>query len=153
MSYALIKDGLVVNVIEADAAFVAELAGFDAVVETDTAGIDWRWDGQKLSAPEPGPEAPLPPRITRTAFRKRFTLAEKAALEFAALDAPAAPMAQRQQSALLRAMLADQGQATYIDLDDQDTVAGVQALETFGLLATGRAAAILSAPVQPGEQP
>lgn len=50
-------------------------------------------------------------------------------------------------------MLADQAVAKYIDLDDPSTVAGVQLLEQSGLLAAGRAADILGAPVQPGEQP
>jgi AAA+ superfamily predicted ATPase len=92
-------------------------------------------------------------KITRLAFRSRFTRAEKTAIEIAALDNPAAPMAQRQQAAMLRADLADQAQATFIDLDRADTRAGVQALEAAGLLAAGRAAEILDGPVQPQERP
>lgn len=153
MQYALIKNGQVVNIIEAEANFTAQLPGIDAILQHDSAGIGWQWDGQQLTAPPAPPAAPLPTRITRLAFRNRFTLAEKAALEFAALDDPAAALAQRQQSALLRAMLADQAVAKYIDLADPSTVAGVQLLEQSGLLAAGRAADILGAPVQPGEQP
>ena len=153
MQYALINAGQVVNIIEADADFIDSLQGFDAAVAHDQAQIGWAWDGQQLHAPPAPPAAPLPTRITRLAFRNRFTLAEKAALEFAALDDPAAALAQRQQSALLRAMLADQAVAKYIDLADPSTVAGVQLLEQSGLLAAGRAADILGAPVQPGEQP
>lgn len=153
MQYALINAGQVVNIIEADADFIDSLQGFDVAVAHDQAQIGWAWDGQQLHAPAPPPAPPAPPRITRLAFRNRFTLAEKAALEFAALDDPAAALAQRQQSALLRAMLADQAVAKYIDLADPSTVAGVQLLEQSGLLAAGRAADILGAPVQPGEQP
>lgn len=91
--------------------------------------------------------------ITRLAFRNRFTLAEKAAIELAALDNPTAPMPQRQQAAALRAYLADVAAATYIDLQRPDTRAGVQMLETAGLLANGRALEILDAPIQPEERP
>lgn len=82
-------------------------------------------------------------RITRLAFRNRFTMAEKAAMEIASLDNPAAPMAQRQQSAVLRAYMADVAASTFVDLQRPDTRAGVQQLETLGLLAAGRAAVIL----------
>lgn len=101
------------------------------------------------------PAQPLgdsPRRITKLAFRNRFTKAEKAGIEFAALDDPTAPTAQRQQAAALRADLKDQEQATFIDLDDQDTRTGVQTLEAVGLIAAGRAVAILDAPVQDKER-
>ena len=92
-------------------------------------------------------------RITRLAFRNRFTQGEKVMLEMSALDDPAAPMAQRQQAATMRAYMADVNAATFIDLDSDDTRAGVQALEAAGLLASGRALEILDAPVQPHEKP
>ncbi len=92
-------------------------------------------------------------RITRLAFRNRFTQVEKVILEMSALDDPAAPMAQRQQAATMRAYMADVNAATFIDLDRDDTRAGVQALEAAGLLASGRALEILDAPVQPHEKP
>ena len=153
MSYALIKDGLVVNVIEADAAFVAALTGFDAVVETDTAGIGWRWDGQQLSVPEPAPPEPAPvfTKLTKLGFRSRFIRAEKTAIELASLDDPAAAMAQRAQAADVRVYLADVAAATYIDPQRADTRAGVQALEAAGLIGAGRALEILDAPIQADE--
>ena len=91
-------------------------------------------------------------RITRLAFRNRFTQAEKVALEIASLDNPAATMPQRQQAAALRATLADTAAATFIDLSHADTRAGVQMLEAGGLLAAGRALEILDAPVTPEER-
>ena len=91
-------------------------------------------------------------RITRLAFRNRFTAGEKVALEMAALDDPTAPMAQRQQAAMLRANLADTAAATFIDLARPDTRAGVQMLETAGLLAVGRALEILDAPIEAHER-
>ena len=92
-------------------------------------------------------------RVTRLAFRNRFTQSEKVALELAALDDPAATMAQRQQAAAIRVHLADVAVSTFIDLAAQDTRAGVQALEAGGLLTEGRALEILDAPVQPHERP
>lgn len=91
-------------------------------------------------------------RITRLAFRHRFTQAEKVALEIAALDNPAATLAQRQQAAAIRAHLADVATSTFIDLVRDDTRAGVQALEAGGLIGVGRALEILDAPVQPYER-
>lgn len=85
-------------------------------------------------------------RITRLAFRNRFTMTEKAAMELAKLDSPAAPMAQRQQAAVLRAYMDDVAASTFVDLQRPDTRAGVQQLEAMGLLAAGRAAVILDTP-------
>ena len=92
-------------------------------------------------------------RITRLAFRNRFTTAEKVALEIAALDNPAAAMPARAQAAALRANQADLAAATFVDLQHADTRAGVQMLEAAGLLAAGRALEILDAPVQSHERP
>ena len=152
MQYALINTGQVVNIIEADADFIDSLQGFDAAVAHDQAQIGWTWDGQQLHAPAP-PPAQVFTHLTKLGFRGRFTQAEKTAIEIASLDDPAATMAQRQQAADIRVYLADVASATYIDLADPSTVAGVQLLEQAGLLAAGRAADILGAPVQPGEQP
>lgn len=82
-------------------------------------------------------------KLTRLEFRNRFDGAEKAGLEFAALDNPAGTMEQRMQAAMLRAYLADLAAAEFIDLDDAATVAGVNMLEAAMLIAEGRAAEIL----------
>ena len=105
----------------------------------------------------PVPSVPVEPvverRITRLAFRNRFTQLEKIAMEIAALDDPAAPMPQRAQAAALRANQADLASATFVDLERADTQAGVQMLEAGGLLAAGRAAEILGAEVRQEERP
>jgi hypothetical protein len=92
-------------------------------------------------------------RITRLAFRNRFSQAEKVALELAALDDPAATLVQRQQAAAIRVHLADVSASTFIDLGRDDTRAGVQALETGGLIGAGRALEILDATVEAHERP
>ena len=91
-------------------------------------------------------------RITRLAFRNRFTQAEKVALEIAALDNPAATLAQRQQAAAIRAHLADLAASTFVDLAHDSTRVGVQALETGGLIGAGRTLEILDAPVEAHER-
>lgn len=107
---------------------------------------DYRYDGEALTlAPDT--------RITRLAFRNRFTQSEKVMLELAALDDPTAPMTQRQQSAAIRVYLADVAASAFVDLARADTRAGVQALEAAGLLAPGRALQILDAPLQAHERP
>lgn len=107
---------------------------------------DYRYDGEALTlAPDT--------RITRLAFRNRFTQPEKVMLELAALDDPTAPTPQRQQAAAIRVHLADVAASSFVDLGRADTRAGVQALETGGLLAAGRALQILDAPVEAHERP
>lgn len=92
-------------------------------------------------------------RLSVLAFRRRFTPTERAAIEWAAVDRADQPDAQRQQAAALRATLADQAAATFIDLEDPDTVDGVQGLESAAILAPGRALEIINAPIQPEEHP
>jgi hypothetical protein len=133
MKYEIIDNGMVVNTIIASQEFMAENFAPDAY----------------RVAPEPSaPAAMVFRHITKLAFRNRFTRAEKVAIEMASIDNPAASMAQRQQSAALRADLKDQEGATFIDLDRADLRAGVQALEAAGLIAAGRALQILDAPLQ-----
>ena len=104
--------------------------------------------------PETAATAPAPKRhISPLAFRRRFTLQERAAIEWAAVDRPGQPDTQRMQAAALRATLKDQEQARFIDLGDPDVAAGVQTMEAAGLLRPGRALVILDAPIEPKELP
>lgn len=97
---------------------------------------------------------PIGPRkITKFAYRARFSQAEKTAIEMACLDNPAAPMAQRAQAASLRASQADAMSATFIDLTPgpllEATRAAMMPLESVGILAAGRVSVILdTAPVE-----
>ncbi len=164
MEYALIKGGTVHNVIVASEEFIALIAGdWEHIEPLDTSqeqalgvGIGWGWDGAQFVPPaavEPEPVPQQPRRLSVLAFRKRFTLGERAAIEWAAVDRADQSDAQRQQAAMLRATLADQAAASFIDLGDDTTVEGVLALQALGLLAEGRADAILAAPVLPEERP
>jgi len=86
-------------------------------------------------------EASPPPAvriITKLEFRRRFTLTERIALDAAptnaALDATL--------RATLFTMTKDLELAESINLDDPDVVAGLALIESAGLIAAGRAAAI-----------
>lgn len=79
--------------------------------------------------------------ITKLAFKQRFTTEERIAIRTAASVNPIVYDFQD---------LVDS--ATYIDLERPDTVAAVNALEQYGLIAEGRAAEILSPPVNEDER-
>lgn len=91
-------------------------------------------------------------RLTRLAFRNRFTRSEKIGLELASQHNAVASLPAQQQAATLRAYLADLAAAEYIDLSRTETRLGVQYLEEVVLLAPGRALEILDAPVVPEER-
>lgn len=84
--------------------------------------------------------------ITRLAFLSRFTDAEAIAIDLASIGGTV-------EAATLRRAQAKINAAEEIQLDNAETRAGVQALETAGLIAGGRATAILDAPVQAPEVP
>lgn len=87
------------------------------------------------------PAAPTMSRVTRLAFRNRFTTAEKIALYNAA-----------KTSVEVQIYLDDVNAASYIDLQWPDTRASVQYLESLGLIAPGRALGILDSPIQDDER-
>ena len=120
--------------------------GSTNTIVADEAFVEANYPGAWELVPAPPPidaAEPTDARITRLAFRNRFTQAEKVALELAALDNPSAPMAQRQQAAALRAHLKDLDAASWVDLTRPETAAALQMLEASELIGEGRAAAIL----------
>ena len=147
--YAQIQNGVVVGVSESSSPIDAENMIAIASWQPELMGASYSAETGEFTQPKP---APPKRHITNLAFRQRFTRSEKVALEMAALDNPSASIEQRAQAAALRADLKDQEQATYIDLDRADTRAGVQMLETAGLIGVGRAAQILDTPVQDAER-
>ena len=103
-------------------------------------------------APIPEPPAPEVRHITKLAFRNRFTMKEKVAIELAGNINPNDTAQKQQLAATVRASNADIAASSYIDLDRQETRAGVKSMETFGLLAAGRSDEILDSPVQDFER-
>lgn len=140
------------TIIAADLTFNAPPAAADGqFVVFDHAARAW-----SLTESEPEPSAPpvAPSRVlTVLAFRQRFTMAEKTAIELASQDSPSATSEERHQAAALRAYLGDLAVATFVDLARADTIAGVNQLEAFGVLTAGRAEQILTTPAAPHEQP
>ena len=100
------------------------------------------------------PPAPVAQQrvLSKLGFRNRFTAAEKAAIEFAAIDDPTASLPARMGAAAVRATLADQRDAEFIDPTRPDTRQGAMAMEAYGLLDPGRALEILDAPILDHEQ-
>lgn len=92
-------------------------------------------------------------KITVLGFRNRFTLNEKIAIEYASVDKATDTLEQRFQSAALRALMADLMTATFVDLSRQDTITGVNLLETYGIIGAGRANIILTSPITAIEIP
>lgn len=75
-------------------------------------------------------------RVTRLAFLSRFTDQEAIQLDLAS-------QGESFEAATLRRYLSKVNAATFVDLERQDTIEGVRALESAGLLASGRADEIL----------
>lgn len=151
--YAQVHEGICIGV--SQLASKVDAPDMLPITSYDTTLIGKRYDqatGRWLDGPgtQPGESTR---RVSVLAFRKRYSMAERAAIEWAAVDRAELPQTQRQQAAALRATLADIAAASFIDLDDPDTIAGTQMLESMGLIAAGRAAEILSAPVQEVEKP
>ena len=99
--------------------------------------IGWLFNGNQLL--DPLGNQPVDWRITKLAFRERFTTAEL-------LGILAASQVAGTEGLILQMMLQNQSLATFIDLSRSDTQAGVAQLVTFGLLTSGRAYTILNTP-------
>ena len=157
MQYALIKNGTVQNVIEADAEFADSIAADWESVQSIAAhhdggllvGIGWGWGPGGFVAPEPVAEqmpAPAQRHLSQLGFLNRFTDEEAIGIDLASIGATVEAAGMRRYTAKIQA-------AKFIDLDMSDTRNGVQALEAAGLIAPGRALEILDAAVQEGERP
>ena len=113
----------------------------------DTALIGQRWNAE-TQAFEPGPPPVLPAGrlVSNKAFLSRFTDDE-------AIDIDMASIGATREAAAVRRYLSKVNAAQNIDLADDETRTGVQALEAAGLLQPGRALVILDAPIEPKELP
>lgn len=107
------------------------------------------WTGTAwVLLPYAEPVAPTPEpvvedkRITRLAFRNRFTFSERIAIEQAAGT-----------DVQVRVLQKDMEAATWVDLSRQDTLQGLQLLASKGLITLARASEILNNPIQDLERP
>ena len=154
---AIIMSGIVEHVIVSDMDFALQEFAAEGVDIIDVSalepqpGIGWAYASGVFTAPIQPPPEPIAPVgygriITRLAFLSRFTDAEAVAIDLASIGATV-------QAATLRRANAKISSAEEIQLDNAETRAGVQSLETAGLIAAGRAADILDSAVQPHEVP
>jgi hypothetical protein len=129
MRCAQVLNGVVVNVIEADPASFAPGDG-SVIVGSDTAQCG---DAYANGVFTPAPAAAPPPinGLSLLQFMALFTPAEQAAIA----------SASDPQTRVFTLMASG---AQTLDLDDGELIAGVQHLVSVGLLAPGRAAAILA---------
>ena len=95
--------------------------------------------------PEPVPE-PTARNVSNKAFLSRFTDDE-------AIDIDLASIGPTREAATVRRYLSKVNAAQHIDLAEDETRTGVQALEAAGLLKPGRALAIIDTPIEPKELP
>ena len=124
-----------------NSAEVVAITSFDA----DLIGQRWNPDAQAFE-PAPPPAEPTERNVSRKAFLSRFTDAE-------AIDIDLASIGATREDATVRRYLSKVNAAQHIDLADDETRTGVQALEAAGLLQPGRALVILDAPIEPKELP
>ncbi|MGC8807879.1 MAG: hypothetical protein ACP5QB_10125 [Thiomonas sp.] len=129
MRVKIIKNGQVVNTIEADLAW-ARQAFPDATVEPDTSVANYD--------PPPG-QAKRPP-LSKLEFRRLFTPEELVRFDNPEMFISSLTDAQRAQ---IRTMQRNFELATYIDLDDPLVAQGLQAMVQYGLLTEARKNEIL----------
>jgi hypothetical protein len=146
--YAQLVNGIINQVIESE----TDPDGVNGEwVLCGNAGPGWTYDNGVFTPPIYVPPVEQVKYLSKLGFRNRFTPQEKALIEFAALDDPSAAMPARMLSASIRATLADQRDATYIDPTRPDTRQGVIGMEAAGLLTAGRALMILDTPIEDHE--
>lgn len=145
--YAQIKDGVVVGITQTRVGMVGrpDMVSIDDM-DTTLIGATFK-DGSFTRK-----AAPVAKRlISRIALENRYTDAELLAIEVAAGD-PATAAPARQAAARMRVAQRRINLSSMIDLDDPRLRAAVQAQETAGHLAAGRALAILDAPILQAER-
>mgnify|MGYP000125491150 CR=1 FL=1 len=149
MQYALINNNKVENIIVADQEFIDDISNqYQHIESLDqpgelNIGIGWSWSqngGFSAPANVPVQTQPSPKKITQLAFISRFTDAEAIALDLASIGATV-------EAASIRRYIQKINAATFIDLEREDTITGVNQLEAVGLIGAGRANAILTAPI------
>lgn len=128
MRYAIVNSGKVENIAIADGALGANWIE----IGDQSIGTGWGYADGIFTAPTIETSPPIH-TLTKLEYMNRFTDAELAGIYTAAKSFVAIEV----WLAKFNAVKDD------IDLDDPRTVAGVQGLESAGLLAAGRAAEIL----------
>lgn len=138
---ALIRNGVVEDIIVGDIGYAASIPGVSAVdvsLVVPQPAVGWRYSGGSFSIPAPVSSGKS---FTHLQFRRLFSQAERVA--FDNYDTIGSWTAQ--QKATLKTITTDFDAAEEIRTDDPDTITAVNYLESIGLIQAGRAAQILSA--------
>lgn len=129
--WARIKDGLVAETTDVDpeGRYVPELVW----QETEQAvQVGWTFDGTTFAPPDE-PTAAVNARLSPLHFMERFTAEESTGIAAAVVTSPAVMLWMLKTAA-----------AKEIDLTDQLTIDGLEALVTAGLLTEARKTALLT---------
>ena len=86
------------------------------------------------------PPEPARIELTHLEFRRLFTLQERIAFDNFEENPALAP----EHKQTLRTLMKDMELAQVLDLKDPDLIAGVSAIQAFGIIAPGRAAEVLA---------
>ena len=144
--YAQVNAGSIVFGVTQVAAEI-EAPGMVPIGSLDASLIGQLWNPEAQAfEPGPPPVQPTGRLISNKAFLSRFTDDEAINIDLASIGAT-------REAAAVRRYLSKVNAAQHIDLADEETRDGVQALEAAGLLQPGRALAILDAPIEPKELP
>jgi hypothetical protein len=163
MQYALVKGGVVQNVIVASAEFAKLIAPeWDHIEALDTLheqglGVSIGWgfkDGALVKPPEPPTPEPLPPvrDLHAGALYLRFSFAERAAILLAGTVNPAADEQTQQLQAQVATLRSDLQGARMISLDSPGLATGCKLLAGLKILTGDWEQRILKAPVTQEEQ-
>jgi hypothetical protein len=163
MQYALVRGGVVQNVIVASAEFAKLIAPeWDHIEALDTLheqglGVSIGWgfkDGALVKPPEPPTPEPLPPvrDLHAGALYLRFTFAERAAILLAGTVNPAADAQTQQLQAQVATLRSDLQGARMISLDSPGLATGCKLLAGLKILTGDWEQRILKAPVTQEEQ-
>lgn len=142
MRYALIRNGVVENIVLWDGEADLSLPEDVSAIDTDIAGVGWSWD------PEDGFQPPVfnsgPVRVTKADFQRLLTPAERYAInalrkqiDGLAVEDYADP-ANSLMIAAEDVLLAFEQPAEFIELDHPDTYQGLMLFAYLGILTEAR---------------
>jgi len=141
--HAVIQNGIVVNIIVADAAWAEENypGSVDITGMNPEPGIGWSYDGTTFTPPVIPPPEPTPPptQFSTQGFRARYTKDELITVDNYA-DFPGISDSDRQLMLSIQTSIMS---ASIIDITAQNVIDAVNDEARIGLITTQRAAEIL----------
>lgn len=121
-------------------------------VEAQTVGIGWTWVGGIFSPPVVAPEMPRPKTIRIASLMQRMTLNEEIAFDLARQFDATQNNVQQKAAAKWRVRYKHLYDLSSVRLNKPVVANFFNDLEAAGVLAAGRAAEILAAPITDAEE-